>query len=577
MYKENPSVRMLLSGNEAVAQGAWEAGVSVACAYPGTPSTEIVENLARYPEVDAQWSVNEKVAFEVAFGAAMGGKRSLFACKHVGLNVAMDPLMTVSYTGISGGFVVVVCDDPQMHSSQNEQDSRWMGIFAKVPMLEPAGPREALAFVKEAFEISEAYDTPVLLRMTTRVSHSKEDVEVGGRVEVETRPLCRDVSKYVMVPRNARGRHAAVEERMRKLEALAERIECNRVEDGDGELGFVTAGAAYNYVKEAYPEAAVLKLGMAYPFCDEKIAAFARTVKQVVVVEELDPFIEEHLKALGIAAKAKDRSFRLGELGTESVQDIVERREKRPTQATGHKPSFCAGCPHRFAFWVLKKMKVYVAGDIGCYALASLPPLSSLHACVCMGTGVTLVEGIGRAQPDEPLVGVLGDSTFVHSGITGLINAAYNKAKGVVIVLDNSITAMTGGQQNPATGLTIRNEPTKKLDLEAVCRSCGADNVDVIDHRDIRAFEALVKRRVGEKALSVIIARSPCKMIDRSRSAMPAYEKDLCKRCGVCVQIDCPALTAAEDGSISIDGALCVGCNLCTEVCPFGAIKKHEA
>ncbi|MBE0537395.1 MAG: indolepyruvate ferredoxin oxidoreductase subunit alpha [Phycisphaerae bacterium] len=570
-------MRVLLSGNEAVARGAWEAGVAVACAYPGTPSTEILENVALYPEIDAQWSVNEKVAYEVALGAAMGGRRSLFACKHVGLNVAMDPLMTSSYTGISGGFVVVVCDDPQMHSSQNEQDTRWVGIFGKLPVLEPAGPGEAREFVKEAFAISEEYDTPVLLRMTTRVSHTKEDVEISERVEVEPRPFVRDVAKYVMIPKNARGRHVVVEARMARLQALAERMPCNRVEEGCGKLGFVTAGVSYNYVKEAYPEASVLKLGMAYPFCDEKIAEFAGTVEQVVVVEELDPFIEDHLKALGIAVTAKDASFRIGELGTAFVRDIVEGKKKHATPVTARKPLFCAGCPHRFAFVVLKKMRVYVAGDIGCYALASLPPLSSLHTCICMGTGVTLVEGLGLAMRDERVVGVLGDSTFVHSGITGLINAAYNKAKGVVVILDNSITAMTGGQQNPTTGLTIRNEPTKKLDLEKLCQSCGADNVDVIDHSDIAAFEKLVTERLAEDALSVIIARSPCKMIDRRRRPVPAYEQELCKQCGLCLQIDCPALTAIDDGFIAIDGNVCVGCNLCTDVCRFGALKKNEA
>lgn len=564
-----------MSGNEAAAQGAWEAGVGTACAYPGTPSTEILENLARFMEVDAQWSVNEKVAYEVALGAAMGGKRSLFACKHVGLNVAMDPLMTSSYTGISGGFVVVVCDDPQMHSSQNEQDTRWVGIFGKVPILEPSGPAEARQYVKEAFDLSEEFDTPVLVRMTTRVSHTKEDVEVGARAEVERRAFKRDVAKYVMIPKNARGRHKAVEERMSRLAAFAERSGLNREEAGSEDMGFVTAGVSYNYVKECYPDASVLKMGMAYPFCDEKIMDFAGRVKKLVVVEELDPFIEDHLKSLGLEITAKDASFRVGELGTEFVGEIVEGRKKQQVEAMGRKPLLCAGCPHRFAFSALKKLGVFVAGDIGCYSLASLPPLSSLHTCVCMGTGVTLTEGLKRARPEERIVGVLGDSTFVHSGVTGLINAVYNKAQGVVIILDNSITAMTGGQQNPATGLTIRNEETKKLDLEALCRSCGVENVDVIDHTDVKAFEQLVKKRVGQACLSVIIARSPCKMIDRSRKAATVYESQLCRQCGLCLEIDCPGVMKTEEGLAGIDAAVCVGCGLCVAVCPFGALKNE--
>ncbi len=517
MANKNTLSKALLSGNEALAHGAWEAGLGVACAYPGTPSTEILETLARFPQVDSQWSVNEKVAFEVALGAAIAGTRSLFACKHVGLNVAMDPLMTASYTGISAGFVVVVCDDPGMHSSQNEQDTRWVAIFSKLPMLEPAGPAEARDFVKKAFKISERYDTPVLLRMTTRISHTKEDVVLGERQVPEKPAFERNIAKYVMVPGHAYQRHILVEQRLVKLKALAERTRMNRVEQGDGKLGFITSSVAYQYLKENYPDASYLKLGMSHPFCDDKIRQFARSVKKVVVVEELDPFLEEHVKTLGIKAVAKDPSFRIGELTPELIPAIVAGKPKQEFRSAKRKPRLCPECPHWASFAALKKMDAYVAGDIGCYTLACLPPMSALHSCVCMGAGVTLHEGWRRGARDNnrKIVGVLGDSTFVHSGITGLINAAYNKTKGVIMILDNSTTAMTGGQQHPATGLTIRNEPTKQLILEDLCRACGADNVDVVDPRNLEEFRAILEKRVNEDALSVIISRHPCKLIRR--------------------------------------------------------------
>lgn len=488
----------------------------MACAYPGTPSTEILETLAGFPKVDAQWSVNEKVAYEVALGAAIAGKRSLFACKHVGLNVAMDPLMTSSYTGISAGFVVVVCDDPGMHSSQNEQDTRWVSIYSKLPMLEPSSPAEAKKFVKEAFKISERFDTPVLVRMTTRISHTKEDVRLKKREVPPKTPFKQDIAKYVMVPGNARVRHAFVEKRLTKLKSYAERSALNKIEPGDKKIGFITSSVAYQYLKEVYPDASYLKLGMSYPFCDDKIRAFARTVKKLYVVEELDPFLEEHLKSLGVKAKAKDLSFRLGELDPACMPSIVQGKPRKQKATAKRKPRLCPGCPHWASFAVLKKLGLTVSGDIGCYTLACLPPTSSLHSCVCMGAGVTLHEGWRRAAPNRKIVGVLGDSTFVHSGVTGLINAAYNKMRGVIMILDNSTTAMTGGQQHPATGLTIRNERTKQLVLEDLCRSCGADHVDVIDPKaNLAGLEALLKKRIDEDALSVIICRHPCMLIKR--------------------------------------------------------------
>ncbi len=515
MAKKKILQKALLSGNEALAYGAYEAGLGAACAYPGTPSTEILETLARFPQVDAQWSVNEKVAFEVALGAAVSGLRSLFACKHVGLNVAMDPLMTSSYTGVNAGFVIIVADDPGMHSSQNEQDTRWVALYSKLPLLEPSCPAEAKAYVKEAFKISERYDTPVMLRLTTRVSHTKEDVVLQKREVFKKPAFERNIPKYVMVPGHAYQRHIFVEKRLGKLKSLAERTRLNSVDQGSGKLGFITSGVTYQYLKEAYPDASYLKLGMSYPFCDDRIRAFAKTVKKLFVVEELDPFLEEHVKGLGIKFTAKDPSFRIGELSPDLIPEIVAGKVKKEKRVAKRPPRLCPGCPHWASFAALKKMDAYVAGDIGCYTLACLPPTSALHSCLCMGAGVTFHEGWRKGAPGKKIVGVVGDSTFVHSGITGLINAVYNRAKGVIVILDNSTTAMTGGQQHPATGLTIRNEPTKQLVLEDLCRACGADNVDVIDPMDVKAFQALLEKRVNEDALSVVISRHPCRLLKR--------------------------------------------------------------
>ena len=509
------SKKLLLSGNEALARGAWEAGLRVAAAYPGTPSTEILESLAQYKEVDAQWSVNEKVAYEVAYGAAMGGARSLYASKHVGLNVAMDPFMTSIYMGVEAGFVAITCDDPGLHSSQNEQDNRWVALFGKAPMIEPAGPAEAYAYVQEAFVLSETFDTPVLFRMTTRSAHAKEDVAVAERSEVSLKPLKIDIEKYVMVPRYAAMRHAVLERRLEALEKFAEKTPLNRIEKGSSKLGFITSGVAYNYVKDNYPDASVLKLGFTYPFCGKKIAAFAKTVKTLVVVEELDPFIELHLRAMGLKFKTRDKSFHLGELKPEHIPLIVDGKAKNDTPLPVRKPSLCPGCSHTVVFNVLKKLDVFVAGDIGCYTLGALQPHLSLHSCICMGGGFTLPEGLKRAHPEKGVVGVVGDSTFVHSGITGLINAAYNKTRGVLLILDNAITAMTGGQEHPASGFTLKGEVTKMLNLEAICRACGADNVDVVDPYKHQDFEALLRKRLAEDALTVIIARAPCKLIKR--------------------------------------------------------------
>jgi indolepyruvate ferredoxin oxidoreductase alpha subunit len=412
--------------------------------------------------------------------------------------------------------------------------------------------------------------------MTTRVSHTKEDVVLKDRVEVPAKGFEPDIAKYVMVPKNARARHILVEKRLGKLKAFSEKTRLNRVEIKGRKLGIITDSVCYNYLKEQYPDASFLKLGFLYPFCDGKIIEFAKTVKKLVVVEELSPFLEEHLKTLGIRFKAKDPSFRVGELLPEFMEDVIEGKAKEAKQGTARRPLLCPGCPHRPVFVTLKKLKLIVTGDIGCYTLAAIGPLSTLHSCICMGAGVTLHEGLRRALPNGRIVGVLGDSTFVHSGITGLISAAYNKCKGIIIILDNSTTAMTGCQNHPATGRTIRNEPTKRLILEDICRSCGADNVDVIDPHNIDELEKLFKQRLSEDALSVIITRSPCKLIDRSRQPAPSYDKDLCRSCGLCLKIDCPAIKEIEGGFIEINHNICTGCNLCVQICPFGALKKNE-
>jgi indolepyruvate ferredoxin oxidoreductase alpha subunit len=568
--------RLLLSGDEALAYGAFEAGLKVACAYPGTPSTEIVQCLSQFPQIDTQWSVNEKVAFEVAHAAAVGGVRSLYASKHVGLNVAMDPLMTASYTGILAGFVIAVCDDPGLASSQNEQDTRWVALYGKLPLIEPCGAAESYEYVKQALDISEKFDTPVLFRMTTRVAHSKEDVIVGERTERPNLPFSINIPKYVMVPKNAYKRHIFVEQRILNLKEFAETTSLNRIEQGSDKLGFITSGVSYYYIKERYPDASILKLGFTYPFCDRKIAEFSASVKELTVVEELDPFIEEHLRASGIKCRARHPSWRIGELRPEHMQTIVDGGIKEEKDSASRRPVLCRGCPHRFVFHLLKKIKATVAGDIGCYTLGALPPLSALHTCVCMGAGITFHEGLRRAMPDGKIVGVIGDSTFIHSGITGLINAVYNNMHGLIMILDNSTTAMTGGQNHPATGKTITNELAPKLIIEDLVKVCGVKNVDVISPYRLKELEALIRERISGDKLSVIIARAPCRLIDREAKPSPAYDREKCKTCGICLSIDCPAIHGTEGGYIEIDKETCMGCGLCADVCPPKALSRQN-
>lgn len=518
-----------LSGNEALARGAWECGVRVAAAYPGTPSTEILETLARYDEIDSQWSVNEKVAYEVAYGAAIGGVRALYASKHVGLNVAMDPLMTSAYIGVNGGFVAVTADDPGLHSSQNEQDNRLVAKFAKIPLVEPSGPAEMIRFVAEAYDLSERFDIPVLLRVTTRVAHSKENVTLGFRTEVAPKGFTPDMQKYVMVPGSAYHRHIDLEKRLEALAAYADRSPLNTVELRDRRIGFVTSGVSYLYVKEMYPGASVLKLGMPWPFPAGLVRSFAQEVGELFVIEELEPFLEEEARLAGITVKGKPKAFRVGELRPELLPEIVEGAPApEPKGGPARKPSLCAGCPHAQVYEVLKAHGVTVSGDIGCYTLGALPPHSSLHTCVCMGGSVTMLQGLAKAGT-EKLAAVIGDSTFVHTGIPGLINAVYNGAKGLVMILDNATTAMTGNQPHPATGVTLKGAETKKLIIEDVVRACGVENVDVVNPYKRGELETLVSKRLEEDALSVIIARAPCMLLVKRAAAERRNDETLCR------------------------------------------------
>lgn len=562
-----------LSGDEALAQGAVESGLAFASAYPGTPSTEILEYLSKIPEVNSQWAVNEKVAYEVAYSAAVAGVRSLYASKHVGVNVAMDPLMTSAYIGVNAGFIIVTADDPGLHSSQNEQDNRLVAKFAKLPLLEPSSPAEAKAFVPYAFELSEKFDIPVMIRLTTRVAHTKENVLVASREEKAPRGFTPNPAKYIMVPANAFTRHIDLEDRLVRLQAEAEISPLNRIEMNDTEVGIIVDSVSYLHAKEAFPKASFLKLGFVYPFPEKMIRTFASRVKKVLVIEELEPFIEEEVARLGIAHSAKHKSWRIGELTPSDMQAVADGRARVFEKSTTRKPVMCPGCPHRGVYSVLKKLKLTVTGDIGCYTLGALPPLSAIQTCLCMGAGITMFEGF-RKILGKNVVGVIGDSTFVHSGITGLVSAAYNQTKGVIIILDNSTTAMTGTQPHPATGETIKGVPTKKLVLEDLCTACGADHVDIVSAYDAAALEEILRKRLEEEALTVVIARTPCKLIDREKRPQVNFIPEACKKCYLCLNIGCPALSKGEDGLIRVDKNICVGCYVCATSCKFGSLVK---
>jgi indolepyruvate ferredoxin oxidoreductase alpha subunit len=575
-------------GNEAIAQGAWEAGATVAAAYPGTPSTEILEFFARYPQVYAEWAPNEKVALEVGAGASLGGARTLVAMKHVGVNVAADPLFTLSYTGVNAGLVLISADDPGMHSSQNEQDNRGYGRFAKLPVLEPSDSQEARDFVKLAFELSERFDTPVMVRLTTRIAHSQSLVEVGEREAVELKPYAKDAAKYVMLPGNARLRHLEVEKRMAALREFADDTALNRIEWGTRERGIVTSGAAYQYVREVMPDASVLKLGLVNPLPERLVREFAAGVGELVVVEELEPVIEEQLRAWGLAARGKDLLPRTGEFSPELLAERLLGRAPTPAYSVSavippRPPLMCPGCPHRGVFYTLGRMHLTVCGDIGCYTLGALKPLAAMDTTICMGASIGAALGMEKARGPEwaqKTVAVIGDSTFVHSGITPLIDVVYNGGATTVLILDNGTTAMTGHQQHPATGRTLAGAEAPRLDLEQVCRAVGVRRVRQVDPLDLAGVEAALKEELAVREPSVIIARRPCALLPEAALGQRTFriDPDKCKGCKLCVRLGCTGVSWDEETRLaSINPDLCVGCGLCLQVCKLDAVLEGRA
>lgn len=590
-------MREILSGNEAIARGAWEAGARFASAYPGTPSTEILENIADYQDIYAEWCPNEKVAMETALGAAMAGARALCAMKHVGVNVAADPLMTASYVGVKGGLVLVSADDPALHSSQNEQDNRNYAKFAKIPLLEPSDSQECKDFVRLAFDISEQFDTPVMLRTTTRISHSKSIVELGERAAQEPiLTLEKNAPKYTMLPNFAKGRHVAVEKRMLSLREYSDSVAVNRIEMGDPRVGIVASGAAYVYAREALPEASFLKLGMSYPLPEKILRQFRDSVDKLYVVEELDPFFEEQLKALGITVDGgKNLLSLLGELdpgliatslaceGVPGVnQDLATMPAPGRTDLPLRPPTMCPGCSHRGVFTVLNRLKVFVSGDIGCYTLGALPPLASMHSCVCMGAGIGMAHGMAKVlQPggktqDRP-VAVIGDSTFFHSGMTPLLNAVWNQSNTVTIILDNRTTAMTGGQQNPGSGKTLSGQFSPAVDLVKLCEAFGVQHIRTVDPYNLSSVETAIREALEEPSASVIITQGPCVLEYKIKHEPWTIDAELCTGCKRCLRVACIALGLATtaDGKevVEIDATQCNGCGVCAQMCRFDAIK----
>ena len=575
-------MKQLMLGNEAVARGLYEAGCSFVSSYPGTPSTEITEAIAKYPEVYAEWAPNEKVAMEAAFGASLAGRRSFCGMKHVGLNVAADPLFTISYTGVNAGMVIGVADDAGMHSSQNEQDSRHYAESAKIPMLEPSDSAEALELTKLAYELSEKFDTPFLVKMCTRVSHSQSIVELGERKEV-VGEYKKDIAKYVMMPGNAKKRHPVVEARTRALVEYAETAPINRIEAGcDNSMGIITSSTSYQYVKEVvgdtYP---VMKLGMIWPLPEQKIKDFAASVQKLVIVEELDSFIESHCKNLGLECVGKELFSCIDELSQNKVAaqlaaapvSGVKLEENIPPRP----PVMCAGCPHRGLFYTLKKNKLTVLGDIGCYTLGAVAPLAAVDSVICMGASVSGIHGFCKSQQgaaDNKTVAVIGDSTFMHSGITGLVNMAYNESNATVIIVDNSITGMTGHQQNPTTGFNLKGDPCAKIDLETLCRAVGIKRVRVVDPYNLAQCDEAIKEELAANEPSVIISRRPCALLKYVKHKAPlTVDTDKCVGCKACMKIGCPAISIVG-GKAKVDATQCVGCGVCEQLCKFGALKE---
>lgn len=576
--------KVIMLGNEAIARGAYEAGVKVSAAYPGTPSTEISENIVKYKEdIYAEWSPNEKVATEVAIGASVSGVRAMACMKHVGLNVASDPLYTVSYMGVNGGLVLVVADDPGLYSSQNEQDTRMIARAAQVPVLEPSDSMEAKEFMKEAFEISEQFDRPVILRTTTRLAHSQGLVELCERKQVEDKPYVKNIQKTVMMPGNAKLRHVVIEQKNLELAEAANTLSINQVEMQDTKIGVITSGIPYQYVKEALPNASVLKLGMVNPLPKKLIQEFAQKVEKLYIIEELDPVIEEQVKSWGIQAIGKEIFTVQGEYSANMIRTAILGEDlelKAPAKAPGRPPILCPGCPHRSVFYVLNKLKLHAAGDIGCYTLGAVAPLSVVDTTICMGASISSLHGMEKAKGKDYVknwVAVIGDSTFLHTGVNSLMNMMYNKATGTVMILDNSTTGMTGHQDHAATGKTLLGEPTYAIDIAGLCRAIGVKNVVEVNAFDIVELERVVKEETAKDEVSVLITKSPCVLLDKSKKPLYITHPDKCKKCGMCMKPGCPAMTRNADGTIHIDDTMCTGCGLCATLCKFDAIELVKA
>jgi indolepyruvate ferredoxin oxidoreductase alpha subunit len=568
----------LFLGNEAIARGLYEAGVRVVSSYPGTPSTEITEFAAKFDEIDAEWAANEKVALEVAIGASFAGSRAFSAMKHVGLNVAADPLFTVSYTGVNGGLVIGVADDPGMHSSQNEQDSRNYARASKTLMLEPADSMECKEYIKLAYELSEKYDTPVLVRLTTRVAHSQTVVKTDKRVEKDILEYKKDPMKFVMMPGMARKRRVIIEDREKALISYAESGELNKIELNDTKIGIITAGITYQYAKEAYPNASYLKLGIVYPLPVDLIKEFAKKVDTLYVIEELDPYLEAHIKAIGIEVNGKNTFSPFGEFSSKSIYEAISK-EKLPITYKDFNPPIrppvmCPGCPHRGLFYAISKLKLVVSGDIGCYTLGALAPLNAMDLCVCMGSSVSGAHGIskGNKELSKKTVAVIGDSTFIHSGLTGLASTSYNKGSSTTIILDNSITGMTGHQENPTTGVTLKGEPTIMVNLEKFAEAVGYKNISIVDPFDLEQCEKAIKEEIAKDEPSLIIARRPCVLLKNVKYDLDVnINRDVCVNCKMCMKLGCPAISMV-DNKPQINKTLCTNCGLCKNVCKFNAI-----